>query len=260
MSQRAPRRVQNSAIVNNQPVVEGSAARALRPEPVLASELPKSDLRQRVTLSLVPRIKESNRRSMITMSAILVVLAFSVIVTLVLLNTSVAQRQYDIVSLRNQERALSQENQSLLKEAQSLGAPQALAAKAKDLGLVSPGAPGLISLSESKVTQDAEAAVKAKDSKQEYGTLPLPGSTASESKKSDSEAAKDEKSTTPKTTVGKTSQDESQSSASSQESVQTAVTTAKSDREVSESGRPVFQDSELNGGTIPAPSIKSPAE
>lgn len=259
MSQRAPRRVQNAAIVNNQPVVEGSAARALRPEPVLASELPKGDLRQRVTLSLVPRIKESNRRSMITMSAILVLLAFSVIVTLVLLNTSVAQRQYDIVSLRNQERALSQENQSLLKEAQSLGAPQALAAKAKDLGLVSPGAPGLISLEEGKVTQEAETAVKAKDSKQEYGTLPLPGSTASENKDSKSEES-EEKSSAPKTTVGKTSQDSSASASSTQDSGQTAVTTTKIDREVSESGRPVFQDSELNGGTIPAPSIKSPAE
>ena len=258
MSQRAPRRVQNAAIVNNQPVVQGNTARALRPEPVLASELPKSDLRQRVTLSLVPRIRETNRRSMVTMSAVLVLLAFSVIVTLVLLNTSVAQRQYDIVSLRNQERALSQENQSLLKEAQSLGAPQALAAKAKDLGLVSPGAPGLISLSESQVTQDAEVAVKAKDSKQEYGTLPLPGSTTSESKKTESKA-KEEKSSTPKTTVGKTSQEANDSTASAQDSKETVVTTAKSNREVADNGRPVFQESELNGGTIPAPSTKSPA-
>ncbi|UYQ76377.1 hypothetical protein OF385_09995 [Glutamicibacter sp. JL.03c] len=258
MSQRAPRRVQKIAAVNNQPVVDGSAARALRPEPVLASELPKGESRQRVTLSLVPRIKATNRRSMVTMSAILVLLAFSVIVTLVLLNTSVAQRQYDIVSLRNQERALSQENQSLLKEAQSLAAPQALAAKAKDLGLVSPGAPGLISLSDGKVTQEAEDAVKAKDSKQEYGTLPLPGDSVSEGEGTQ-QKADTEKSSTPKTTVGKTSNDAENKTESSQESKEGEVKPAKSEREVSEDGRPIFQDSELNGGTIPAPSTKSPA-
>jgi len=258
MSQRAPRRVQKIAAVNNQPVVEGSAARALRPEPVLASQLPKGDSRQRVTISLVPRIKESNRRSMVTMSAILVLLAFSVIVTLVLLNTSVAQRQYDIVSLRNQERALSQENQSLLKEAQSLAAPQALAAKAKDLGLVSPGAPGLISLSEGKVTQEAEDAVKAKDNKQEYGTLPLPGTSAGDGKAAKEKAAS-EKSATPRTTVGKTSTDAQTKSAPASDAKEAEVKTEKRDREVAEDGRPVFQDTELNGGTIPAPSIKSPA-
>ncbi|QIV85954.1 hypothetical protein [Glutamicibacter mishrai] len=258
MSQRAPRRVQKTAAVNNQPVVDGSAARALRPEPVLASDLPKGESRQRVTLSLVPRIKETNRRSMVTMSAILVLLAFSVIVTLVLLNTSVAQRQYDIVSLRNQERALSQENQALLKEAQSLAAPQALAAKAKDLGLVSPGAPGLISLSEGKVTQEAEDAVKAKDNKQEYGTLPLPGASVREGEGTQ-DKADTEKSSTPKTTVGKTSTEAEKKTDSAADSKEGEVKPAKSEREVAEDGRPVFQDSELNGGTIPAPSIKSPA-
>lgn len=258
MSQRAPRRVQKIAAVNNQPVVDGSAARALRPEPVLASQLPKGEPRQRVTLSLVPRIKESNRRSMVTMSVILVLLAFSVIVTLVLLNTSVAQRQYDIVSLRNQERALSQENQALLKEAQSLGAPQALAAKAKDLGLVSPGAPGLISLSEGKITQEAEDAVKAKDNKQEYGTLPLPGDSVTEGEGTQ-DKAKSEESSTPKTTVGKTSTDADAASASTSDFKDAEVKSTKSQREVSEDGRPVFQDAELNGGTIPAPSMKSPA-
>lgn len=78
---------------------------------------------------------------MVVTSVVMVMLFVAVIVALVLMNTSVAQRQYDIVSLRNQERALSQENQALLKDAQSLSAPQALARKASDLGLVAPGAP-----------------------------------------------------------------------------------------------------------------------
>lgn len=259
MSQRAQRRVQKTASVNNQPVVDGSTARAPRPEPVLASELPKGESRQRVTLSLVPKINEKNKRSMFTMSAILVALAFSVIVTLVLLNTSVAQRQYDIVNLRVQERALSQENQALLKEAQSLGAPQALAAKAKDLGLVSPGEPGLISLADGEITLEAEDAVKAKSSKQEYGTLPLPG----DSIRSDADGtqhAKGEESNTPKTTVGESSADSKKDASSTEGDKEPEVKPAKAEREVAEDGRPVFQDTELNGGTIPGPSIKFPTE
>lgn len=256
MSQRAQRRVQKTAAVNNQPVVDGNTARAMRPEPVPASNLPKGDPRQRVTLSLVPKINETNKRSMFTMSAVLVALAFSVIVTLVLLNTSVAQRQYDIVNLRSQERALSQENQALLKDAQSLAAPQALASKAKDLGLVSPGAPGLISLSDGKVSQEAEKAIKSKDSKQEYGTIPLPGESI---RKGESKASPGE-SNTPKTTVGKSSADSQTESAATEGSKDPEVKTQKAEREVAKDGRPVFQDTELNGGTIPAPSIKSPAE
>ncbi|MDV2976412.1 hypothetical protein [Glutamicibacter sp. HZAU] len=256
MSQRAQRRVQKTAAVNSQPVVDGNTARVMRPEPVPASNLPKGDSRQRVTLSLVPKMNETNKRSMFTMSAVLIFLAFSVIVTLVLLNTSVAQRQYDIVNLRSQERALSQENQALLKEAQSLAAPQALAAKAKDLGLVSPGAPGLISLSEGKVTQDAEKAVKAKNSKQEYGTIPLPGDSIRKGEsKTDANA-----SNTPKTTVGKASADSQKESGATDGSKEPEVKAEKTEREIDKDGRPVFQDTELNGGTIPAPSIKSPAE
>ncbi|MGO4296020.1 hypothetical protein [Glutamicibacter sp. MCAF14] len=256
MSQRAQRRVQKTAAVNNQPVVDGNTACATRPEPVPASNLPKGDSRQRVTLSLVPKLNENNKRSMYAMSAVLVALAFSVIVTLVLLNTSVAQRQYDIVNLRSQERALSQENQALLKEAQSLAAPQALASKAKDLGLVSPGAPGLISLSDGEIAQEAKKAVKAKNSKQEYGTIPLPGESIREGKSE----AKAKESNTPKTTVGKAPADSQKKSAETEGSKEPEVEAKKAEREVAEDGRPVFSDTELNGGTIPAPSIKSPAE
>ncbi|GAA2949261.1 hypothetical protein [Glutamicibacter sp. BW77] len=258
MTQRAQRRVTKTAAMTAQTVVDGSAARAVRPEPVAASELPEIDSRQRVTLSLVPRINETNKRSMLVMVIALVVVAFSVIVTLVLMNTSVAQRQYDIVSLRNQERVLSQENQALLKEAQSLSAPQALAKKAKALGLVAPGAPGLVDLNDNSITKSADKAVKAEGNSANYATLPLPGQSIrdkakAETKKSESKA--------PVPTVGNTSKDDAKSatdSADSKNSTKSVVKDETTTRKVADDGRPVFKDSELNGGTIPAPMIKSP--
>lgn len=253
MSQRAQRRVQKNAAMTAQPVVDGSAARAVRPEPVSASDLKFADTPQRVTLSLVPRINETNKRSMVVTSVVMVMLFVAVIVALVLMNTSVAQRQYDIVSLRNQERALSQENQALLKDAQSLSAPQALARKASDLGLVAPGAPGLIDLSEGKITQPAEEAVKGDKNATNYDTLPLPGESINGSKKAKA-AEEKAKSTTPETTVGKQTSEKPEKAAAAETKPETI------ERKVGDDGRPVFTEGELNGGTIPAPTMKSPTD
>lgn len=257
MSQRAQRRVLKTAAMTAQPVMEGNAARASRPEPVPVSDLPVANSRARVTLSLVPKMNERNKRSVVVMFIALVLLAFAVIVTLVLMNTSVAQRQYDLVSLRNQERVLSQENQALVKEAQSLAAPQALAKKAKELGLVAPAAPGLMDLTEGKITQDAEAAVKTDDSSANYATLPLPGDSIRP--KTKAKATKTTKAATPEPTVGKSTAATTDTSANA--TTDAAKTEAKSEkptREIANDGRPVFTDGELNGGTIPAPTIKSP--
>ncbi|NAZ14578.1 hypothetical protein GT020_00615 [Glutamicibacter soli] len=206
-----------------------------------------------MTLSLVPRINETNKRSMVVTSVVMVMLFVAVIVALVLMNTSVAQRQYDIVSLRNQERALSQENQALLKDAQSLSAPQALARKASDLGLVAPGAPGLIDLSEGKITQPAEEAVKGDKNATNYDTLPLPGESINGSKKA-KVAEEKAKSTTPETTVGKQTSEKPEKAAAAETKPETV------ERKVGDDGRPVFTEGELNGGTIPAPTMKSPTD
>jgi len=250
MSQRAQRRVQKNAAVTAQTLVDGNTARAVRPEPVSASDLPVTDAPHRVTLSLVPRINSRNRRSVVATTVVMVMLFVGLIVALVLMNTSVAQRQYDIVNLRYQERALSQENQALLKEAQSLAAPQALAKKAKELGLVAPGAPGLIDLGKEKITQKADDAVKSKENNTNYDTLPLPGEAINGSK---AKAEKSEaKSSVPETTVGKKKDSEKP------EDKATKTDSKPAERTKDDNGRPVFTDKELNGGTIPAPSVKSP--
>lgn len=252
MSQRAQRRVQKNAAVTAQAMVDGNVARAVRPEPVPASDLPVVDSPHRVTLSLVPRITQGNKRSVVVTSVVMVLLFVGLIVTLVLMNTSVAQRQYDIVSLRNQERALSQENQALLKEAQSLSAPQALAKKAKDLGLVAPSAPGMIDLTEGKITQQAEDAVKGEEAKQKYETLPLPGEPINGAKAKAKPEKQEATSQTPQTSVGK----KAEAKTTDSEAAKKAPATVE--RKVNQDGRPEFTNAELNGGTIPAPSMKSP--
>lgn len=260
MSQRAPRRLPRTSTMAAQPIVDGATARAVRPEPVAASDVPFLDPRRRVTLSLVPNSNQRTRRPLIAMVSLLVVVAFAVIVTLVMLNTSVAQRQYEMVSLRNQERSLSQENQALLKEAQSLAAPQTLAKRAKELGLVAPAAPGLVDLDGKSISQEAEAAPKAESGNSNYASLPLPGESIRSKASDDAESAKvaeanEEKAKTEDAEAAEPQSEAGQASAS--QDVPTGSATKQ--REQGSDGRPIFETEELNGGTIPAPEIKSPA-
>lgn len=261
MSQRAPRRLPKTSALAAQQLVDGATAKAARPEPVAASAVPFIDSNRRTTLSLVPNSNERRRRPLILMVSMLVLLAFAVIVSLVLLNTSVAQRQYEMVSLRNQERVLSQENQALLKEAQSLAAPQTLAKRAKELGLVAPAAPGLVDLESGEISQQAQSAPKADESNSNYASLPLPGQSIRSKASDDAESAKVAEANKKKAeeqqqraTEAKASQGEDAKAAETQ-----PVQSEPKVREQTSDGRPVFDGNELNGGTIPAPSVKSPA-
>ena len=280
MTQRAQRRVQKSAAIASQQAAEAAAA---RPEPVLASEIPETNSGQRVTLSLVPRINEGSKRNVFATSILLVLLVFGVIITLVLLNTSVAQRQYDIVSMRNEERALSQENQALHKEAESLAAPQSLAVKARELGLVSPGAPGLVSLGDGKITQPAEVAEVPEEGSPKYDILPLPGQSINGARELSGQADKPEsksadaaddaadaevkKAEVPQPTVGQKAKDAQKSEASedakdAKGTAESEATGEKSKDGKSKDGQEAKQDSaaSLNGGSIPAPNLKTPTE
>ena len=263
MSQRAPRRLPKTSALAAQQLVDGATAKVARPEPVAASEVPFIDSKRRITLSLVPNSNQRRRRPLILMVSVLVLLAFAVIVSLVLLNTSVAQRQYEMVSLRNQERVLSQENQTLLKEAQSLAAPQTLAKRAKELGLVAPAAPGLVDLESSSISQQAESAPKADDANSDYASLPLPGESIRSKASNDAESAKiaeanQKKAAEEKRNGAEATVPDAKTSGQEASAAKPAATEPKV-REQSSDGRPVFDSQELNGGTIPAPSVKSPA-
>ena len=86
-------------------------------------------------------------------------LAFALMVVLVL-NISVSSAQYQLVQLRGEQSALTKQNQDLTQQVQNFDAPQNLAAKASELGMVASTSKGQIDLSTLTVTGKAKPAVK----------------------------------------------------------------------------------------------------
>ena len=76
------------------------------------------------------------------------------------LNISVSTAQYQLVQLRSEQSTLTKQNQDLTQQVQNFDAPQNLAAKATELGMVASAAKGQIDLSTLTVTGKAKPAVK----------------------------------------------------------------------------------------------------
>ncbi len=76
------------------------------------------------------------------------------------LNISVSTAQYQLVQLRAEQSTLTKQNQDLTQQVQNFDAPQNLAAKATELGMVASTAKGQIDLSTLTVTGKAKPAVK----------------------------------------------------------------------------------------------------
>jgi cell division protein FtsL len=82
------------------------------------------------------------------------------LVAVLVLNISVSTSQYQLVELRGKQSTLTKENQDLTQQLQTFEAPQNLAAKAADLGMVASTVKGQIDLSTLTVTGKATPAVK----------------------------------------------------------------------------------------------------
>jgi hypothetical protein len=76
------------------------------------------------------------------------------------LNISVSTAQYQLVQLRSEQSTLTKQNQDLTQQVQNFDAPQNLAAKATELGMVTSTGKGQIDLSTLTVTGKAKPAVK----------------------------------------------------------------------------------------------------
>jgi hypothetical protein len=76
------------------------------------------------------------------------------------LNVSVSSAQYQLVQLRGEQSTLTKQNQDLTQQVQNFDAPQNLAAKATELGMVASTVKGQIDLSTLTVTGKAKPAVK----------------------------------------------------------------------------------------------------
>lgn len=179
----------------------------------------------RTPLSLVPAGPARRRIPFAVFSMLALVGA---LVTVLMLNISVSSSQYELVDLRNQQIALSQENQALTQQMEDLQAPQNLAAEARELGMVASPGFGAIDVDSMKIAGSPEAATKGGEplaliAAPDVSTSNAAGSPAAESSVEDEPAP-----------------------------------AAAEESEVAEAEEPVVpseqpQAIELNGGSIPAP-------
>ncbi len=141
------------AAVNSYPVAQGATARAL------PGALPGTGpaRRSRTPLSLVRSAPRKRRAPFVVLCFGLLAIA---LMAVLVLNISVSSAQYQLVQLRSEQTTLTKQNQDLTQQVQNFDAPQNLAAKATELGMVASLAKGQIDLSTLSVTGKAKPAVK----------------------------------------------------------------------------------------------------
>jgi cell division protein FtsB len=116
-------------------------ARSVLPSPPVPLSRPR--------LTIVPASARSRRRLPFVVLVISVLAAG--LVGLLLLNTSMERRAYQITALRDQSSALSARQQSLVLQVAALQDPQEVAQKALQLGMVQNENPAFLSLATGKV-------------------------------------------------------------------------------------------------------------
>jgi hypothetical protein len=132
----------------------GSGALASAPER-LSSKPAGSTTKARTPLSVVP-VRPTKRRVPFAVFTLLVLAA--ALATVLMLNISVSGKQYELVQLRNQQVALTQQNEALVLEVESREAPQNLAVAATELGMVASPTFGTIDLETGTVSGVPEPA------------------------------------------------------------------------------------------------------
>jgi hypothetical protein len=155
------------------------------------------------------------------------VLAAALIAVLVL-NISVSTGQYQLVQLRNQQLTLEKQNQDLTQRVQNFEAPQNLAARAAQYGMVASTSNGQIDLKTLAVTGQAKAAVKGAP---QGATIPAP-------------AVPGQIAVVPAPTTKDPLEAKAASAAAAGSPAQPATAPA----------------ADLHGGSIPAPAQKTPAQ
>lgn len=120
----------------------------------------ESSEQQQNKRALVPEASpRTSRRLMITVFSMIPL----VLLLILLINIMTASRQYDLVELRTQEETLTQENEALAQEIEYYQAPQDLAVRASQLGLIATNVQASIDLKTGKVTGVPLAATKSED-------------------------------------------------------------------------------------------------
>lgn len=143
----------STAAVNRFPVATGATARALPGINPGTAPARKS----RTPLSVVRTAPRKRRAPFVVFCFGLLAVA---LMAVLVLNISVSTAQYQLVQLRSEQSTLTKQNQDLTQQVQNSDAPQNLAAKATELGMVASTGKGQIDLSTLAVTGKAKPAVK----------------------------------------------------------------------------------------------------
>lgn len=143
----------STAAVNRYPASSTAAARGLPGQAPGTGPARKS----RTPLSIVRSVPRKRPAPFVVLCFGL--MAFALMAVLVL-NISVSSAQYQLVQLRGEQSALTKQNQDLTQQVQNFDAPQNLASRASELGMVASTAKGQIDLSTLTVTGKAKPAVK----------------------------------------------------------------------------------------------------
>ncbi|MFC8037774.1 hypothetical protein ACFUOZ_00275 [Paenarthrobacter sp. NPDC057355] len=143
----------SNATARTLPSVVGNTARTLPASPGKAD----GTRRARTPLSLVRSAPGRRRTPFVVLCFVAMAAA---LLTVLVLNISVSTAQYQLVQLKAQAATLNKENQDLTQKKQNYEAPQNLAAKATELGMVPSTVKGQIDLNTMTVTGKATPAVK----------------------------------------------------------------------------------------------------
>ena len=126
----------STAAVKNFPATSGSSAAKANP----AAGEPGSR-KNRTPLSVVRSVPRKRRAPFVVLCFAMLAVA---LIAVLVLNISVSTAQYQLVELRARQSTLTKQNQDLTQQVQNFEAPQNLAAKAKDLGMVASTVKGQI--------------------------------------------------------------------------------------------------------------------
>lgn len=231
----------STAAVKNFPAASGSSAASRN----LPAGAPGEGRKSRTPLSVVRSVPRKRRAPFVVLCFAMLALA---LIAVLVLNISVSTAQYQLVELRAKQSTLTKQNQDLTQQVQNFEAPQNLAAKAKDLGMVASTVKGQIDLSTLSVTGKATPAVKGGS---EGAVIPAPAVAgqlivvppATKGEPLESRKPVEDKAETPAAAPADAAAAQAEAARAAQAAAAAAVPAA-----------------ELHGGTVPVPQQKVPGQ
>ena len=180
-----------------------------------------------------------------------------VVGSILVLNVSVSRTQYRLVSMKAEQRELSQSNEALTEDLNNKGAPQNLAAMARSQHMVPGGRPGTIDLSAGRVTEPAGAAAVADPEEKSSLFVAAPLTPQEQAEAAARQQEERRLAQEHATAVANAQASQAEASSSSPEDSDGKRASDREDPATpvrdAQGGTRSFSTDELNGGTLPGP-------